>query len=94
MITEIESAADEALKDAIDPDKSKHECFFHYTDDLIYKAGFGDGAVWALESTYTEEEVYSIIEQAIKDCYTEELQWHYNGDYRNLKEWFEKYKKK
>jgi hypothetical protein len=87
MITEIESAAENKYPrgvyviSGIDICDASRECF-------------RDGAVWALERTYTEEEVYSIVEQAIKDCYTEELQWHYNGDYRNLKEWFEKCKKK
>ena len=43
---------------------------------------------------YSEEEVYNILEQAMKDDSIEGLTYHYNGDFRNLKEWFKKFKKK
>jgi len=46
------------------------------------------GDVW------TEEEVYSLLEQSMKDCYSWELEEHYSGDYKNLKDWFEQFKKK
>jgi hypothetical protein len=46
------------------------------------------------ERMYSEKEVYSILEQAMKDCYRYELEEHYSGDYRNLKEWFETFKNK
>ena len=43
---------------------------------------------------YSEEEVYSLLEQSMKDCYLWELEEHYSGDYKNLKEWFEQFKNK
>ena len=43
---------------------------------------------------YSEEEVYSLLEQSMKDCHLWELEEHYSGDYKNLKEWFEQFKKK
>jgi hypothetical protein len=43
---------------------------------------------------YSEEEVYNLLEQSIRDNYTWELQEHYSGDYRNLKDWFKEHKKK
>jgi len=45
------------------------------------------------ERMYSEEEVYSLLEQSMKDCYLWELEGHYSGDYKNLKEWFEQFKK-
>ena len=45
------------------------------------------------ERMYSEEEVYSILEQSMKDCHSWELEEHYSGDYKNLKEWFEQFKK-
>jgi len=55
---------------------------------------FKAGAKEQAERMYSEKEVYSILEQAMKDCYRYELEEHYSGDYRNLKEWFEQFKKK
>ena len=46
------------------------------------------------ERMYSEEEVYNLLEEAMKDCYNQELEYHYDGDYKNLKEWFEQFKKK
>jgi cellulose synthase/poly-beta-1,6-N-acetylglucosamine synthase-like glycosyltransferase len=31
----------------INPDTSKYECFFHYTDEMIFKAGFEQGYNYA-----------------------------------------------
>jgi hypothetical protein len=45
------------------------------------------------ERMYTEVEVYNILQEAMKDNYTCELENHYSGDYRNLKKWFEQHKK-
>ena len=42
---------------------------------------------------YSEAEVYNILQEAMKDNYTCELENHYSGDYRNLKKWFEQNKK-
>jgi hypothetical protein len=52
------------------------------------------GAKWQSERMYSEEEVYSLLEQSMKDCYSWELEGHYSGDYKNLKKWFEQFKKK
>jgi hypothetical protein len=58
---------------------------------LLQVARFG--AKWQEKKMYSEEEVYNLLEKAIKDCYTDELEIHYSGDYKNLKEWFEEFKK-
>jgi hypothetical protein len=55
---------------------------------------FIEGAKWKEERSYSEEEVYSLLEQSMKDCHLWELEEHYSGDYKNLKEWFEQFKKK
>ena len=51
MITQqketIEEAAEIAYQNAINPDTSKYECFFHYTDEMIFKAGFEQGYNYA-----------------------------------------------
>ena len=52
------------------------------------------GAKWQAERMYSEEEVYGLLEQSMKDCDLWELAEHYSGDYKNLKEWFEQHKKK
>jgi hypothetical protein len=64
---------------------------FEYTDGIY---GFKQGAKWQAERMYSEEEVYSLLEQSMKDCHLWELEEHYSGDYKNLKEWFEQFKKK
>lgn len=51
-------------------------------------------AITKEQQSYSEEEVYNLILKAIKDCYDEQLEHHYAGDYRNLKIWFEQFKKK
>ena len=45
------------------------------------------------EIMYNEKEVYNLLEEAMKDCHAFELEEHYAGDYRNLKQWFDKNKK-
>lgn len=56
--------------------------------------GFIQGAKWKAERSYSEEEVYNLLEKAMKECYDAELEAHYSGDYRNLKEWFKQNRKK
>jgi len=56
--------------------------------------GFIEGAKWQQEQMYSEEEVYNLLEEAMKDCYASELEHHHSGDYKNLKEWFEQVKNK
>ena len=55
---------------------------------------FIEGAKWQQERSYSEEEVYNLLLKAIQDCYDEQLEHHYAGDYRNFKQWFEQFKKK
>lgn len=52
------------------------------------------GAKYMAERMYSEEEVFSLLEQSMKDCHLWELEEHYSGDYKNLTEWFEHSKKK
>jgi hypothetical protein len=63
--------------------------------NLPIKEIFKAGAKWQAERLYSEEEVYSLLEQSMKDCHLWELEEHSSmGDYINLKEWFEEFKKK
>jgi hypothetical protein len=82
MKTELEEAADNYIQ-------SKKT---HWT--LHHRQSFIAGAKWQAERIYSEEEVYNLLEQSMKDCHLWELEEHYSGDYKNLKEWFEQFKKK
>jgi hypothetical protein len=57
-------------------------------DTLLYKVKQEEK-----ETTYTEKEVYNLLEDSMKDCHAFELEEHYADDYRNLKQWFDKNKK-
>jgi len=61
---------------------------------IHFNIDFINGAKWQQERMYSKEEVYSLLEQSMKDCHLWELEEHYSGDYKNLKEWFEQFKKK
>lgn len=41
----IRQNAEESFKKQIDPDKSQVECFFHYTDEMIYVSGYEHGYI-------------------------------------------------
>ena len=43
----IENKAKESYEKQWNPDESKYECFFHYTDELLYSAGFAEGYMLA-----------------------------------------------
>jgi hypothetical protein len=62
---------------------------------------FIEGVKWQQEqdkNKYSEEEVYNILEQAIKDNSSKQLHFfdggYSNPIYTNLKKWFEQFKKK
>ncbi len=48
----------------------------------------------AVGRMYSEEEVYNLLEKSMVDIIEWELDYHHSGDYKNLKEWFEQFKKK
>ena len=81
----------ETLEEAI---KREYETRKFNSDFPFDPQSFKLGAKWAQERMYSEEEVYSLLEQSMKDCHLWELEEHYSGDYKNLKEWFEKFKNK
>jgi hypothetical protein len=60
--------------------------------------GVINGAKWQQERSYSEEEVYDIVEQAIKENSIKQLHFfdggYSNPIYTNLKKWFEQFKKK
>ena len=60
---------------------------------MLRRNAFIKGAKWHAERSHSDEEVYNILEMAMISCYTEELETHYSGDFKNLKEWFEQFKK-
>ncbi len=55
---------------------------------------FQMGIKYQEQRMYSEEEVYILLEKSIKDCHLWELEEHYSGNYKNLTEWFEQFKKK
>ena len=59
---------------------------------LLFSDDFEQAKEMEKEQGYSEEEVYNLLEEAMKDCYASELEHHHSGDYRNLKEWFEQFK--
>ena len=70
-----------------------YECTYDSNgNELTFKDS--DGVRRGFDKTYTTEEVYNLLEQSMKDCHLWELEEHYSGDYKNLKEWFEQFKKK
>jgi exonuclease VII large subunit len=61
------------------------------------KLGWDACAKWQQEQDkklYSEEDVYYTLEHAMKDAPIEGLTYHYDWDFRNLKEWFKQFKKK
>jgi hypothetical protein len=67
-------------------------------DRISYVNGFLACSKWQKERSYSEEEVYHIVEQAIKDNNSKQLHFfdggYSNPVYTNLKKWFNKIKKK
>lgn len=61
-VNSLDELAENSLKKQIHPDTSEYECFFHYTDDLIYKAGFEQGHQEACKTHYSEDEVKKLSE--------------------------------
>jgi hypothetical protein len=55
---------------------------------------FKAGVKFAQSKMYSEEEVYNLLEKVVKDVEQEQLNKHFSGDYRFLKEYFETIKKK
>ena len=91
IIIPKEEPKQETLEEAI---KREYETRKFNSDFPFDPQSFKLGAKWAQERMYSEEEVYSLLEQSMKDCHLWELEEHYSGDYKNLKEWFEQFKKK
>jgi hypothetical protein len=52
----IEEKAKEAYKEATDPETGG-ECFFHYTDEMIYSQGFSEGYKAAFEWISVDKEL-------------------------------------
>jgi hypothetical protein len=58
------------------------------------RSDFKAGVEFAQSKMYSEEEVYNLLEKVVKDVEQEQLDKHFSGDYRFLKEYFETIKKK
>ena len=92
---------DDVFYESLKPkQETLEEACLNYSTDMLgsfyeeVERAFAKGAKWQQERSYSEEEVYNLILKTIKDCYDEELERHYAGNYRNLKIWFEQNKKK
>ena len=58
-------------------------------EDAIFKQGFIDGAKWQQEKMYSEEEVINALHSVeLKD------NKDYSKIYKDMKKWFEQFKKK
>jgi hypothetical protein len=63
----IEEKAHEAYKEATDPETGG-ECFFHYTDEMIYSQGFKEGYNAALETTKDSEKELINLRLKLKEA--------------------------
>ena len=52
----IEIAAKLSFDKQSDPEQSAYECFFHYTDEKLYAAGFEEGITSEIAREYWEEQ--------------------------------------
>jgi hypothetical protein len=72
--------------------------FVNPRERVAYYNGLKNGAKWQAKQMYSEEEVYNIVEQAIKNYGKNQLGFFDGGVsnpiYYNLKQWFEQFKKK
>lgn len=57
----LEEVAEQSYSKQCNPDTSEYECFFHYTEDLLYKAGFEQGYKHAEKQLYSEDEVIALL---------------------------------
>lgn len=86
----------ETLEEFIQKSYPKTDSHYDFTVTSKIRNGIRLGAKWQQEqdnNKYSEEEVYNILEQAMKDAPIEGLTHHYNGDFRDLKDWFENLKR-
>ena len=59
----LDIKAKESYQKQCDPEQSSYECFFHYTDEKLYSAGFIEGYLLAQEEHVNE--VFEKIEEDI-----------------------------
>lgn len=52
---EIEEKTKESWRKQTQPETSAYECFFHYTDELLYSAGFKEGLKFAQQWVSCED---------------------------------------
>jgi hypothetical protein len=92
IIIPKEEPKQETLEEAAHEYFKRGQLGFEKASDT--EEAFLKGAKWMQERMYSEEEVYILLEKSIKDCHLWELEEHYSGNYKNLTEWFEQFKKK
>lgn len=61
----LDIKAKESFEKQSDPEQSSYECFFHYTDEKLYSAGFREGYLLAQEESVSE--VFNQIEENINN---------------------------
>jgi hypothetical protein len=61
IMKDIINRSKECFKKQIDPDTTEFECFFHYTDEKIFEAGFVKGYELAKEKLYSIDDIHKII---------------------------------
>lgn len=53
-MTKLEKIAKECFEKQINPEESEFECFFHYTDEKLFEAGFKKGYEHAIQSQWVD----------------------------------------
>lgn len=62
---EVKESAIRSFKEQCDPETSQYECFFHYTDELLYSAGFEQGNKESKSLVY--DIIYQMADEIMKD---------------------------
>ncbi len=55
------------------PDTTEYECFFHYTDEMLYSAGFEQGCEHTQSIMHTSDEVEIAFDAGYMKAQTEHL---------------------
>lgn len=87
----LENKSQECFKKQINPDESEFECFFHYTDEKLFEAGFKKGYELALDDdNMMDLETWIIVENGDLFEGTREQfidNFFSNADDEEIKDW-------
>jgi hypothetical protein len=72
--------------------ENESEYLSDWEDKDIYQRGFIAGAKWQQKNSYSEEEVYDLMDK--REHYWVRYKNYYTQSYIDFDEWFEQFKKK